>query len=870
MSKATTPMMQQYKAAKEAHPEAVIFFRMGDFYEVFGDDAVTVSEALDITLTARSAGEEGKVPMCGVPHHAVDGYLAKLIEQGFRVAICEQMEDPKSAKGLVKRDVIRIVSPGTVLESAILPESSHSYLAALCRVKEDWGFCYTDISTGEFKVTEFIWQKGENKDKVFDELYRVRPKELLVASDLYNQSQFSMKLKKVFQGLVTKVPTEDFNLKNASAVLCEQFQVEDEEALFLPDLAKMAAGATLAFLNRTQKRHLTYIAKAEYYAANTYMVLDQSTRKNLEINETIFTSKKKGSLLWVMDKTLCVMGRRLIGDWLNNPLLDLDSILLRQEAVKELYDNPLAMDELQSFLREIRDLERLSGRIAFGSGTPRDVGALKNSIANLNKFKDILFTLKSGLFQSMAKTFDDLKDIYENINTALRDDPPITAKEGNLVKEGYSAEIDSLRNIATNGKQMILDIETAEREKTGIKNLKVGYNRVFGYYIEVSNSYKNQVPDTYIRKQTLTNGERFFTPELKEYEDKIMGATDKLYLLEYDIFAQVRDYITANTTRIQLTASIIAVTDVLQSFAAVARENRFTCPQLNNTGVIDIKGGRHPMVEQVNDEVFIANDSLLDNEENKIMVITGPNMAGKSTYMRQVALIILLAQVGSFVPADSAHIGLVDRIFTRIGASDDLVGGNSTFMVEMRETAEILKNATEHSFVILDEIGRGTSTFDGLSLAWACIDYLSQSSQAPKTMFATHYHELTQLEDEKDNLKNYAITVEERNGDLIFLRKIIRGRADKSYGIQVAKLAGVPIPIINQAKKILKTLEKSKINLNKSPDQPQEISLFREISETEEDVLEQLATLDIDNLKPLQALELLAEWQDYLGKKHEQ
>lgn len=869
MSTKTTPMMQQYRAAKEAHPEAIIFFRMGDFYEVFGDDAVTVSEALDITLTARSAGEEGKIPMCGVPHHAVDGYLAKMIEKGFRVAICEQMEDPKSAKGLVKRDVIRIVSPGTVLESAMLPDSSHNYLGALYRSKDDWGFCYTDISTGEFKVTEFIYSRGEDKVQVFDEIFRVRPRELLVSTKLYNDVAFRHKLKKVFDGLVTELPLEDFNKANAVEVLKEQFQIEDVTQLFLPELSLIAAGATLSFLNRTQKRYLSYIAKAEHYNANTYMVLDQSTRRNLEISETIFTGKKKGSLLWVMDKTVCVMGRRLIGDWLNNPLLDLNTILLRQEAVKELFDTPLAIDELRSFLSEIRDLERLSGRIAFGSGTPRDVAALKNSLVNLKEFKNILYTLNSALFQKMAATFDDLRDIYDNINAALKDDAPISAKEGNLVKDGYDAEIDSLRNIATNGKQMILDIESAEREKTGIKNLKVGYNRVFGYYIEVSNSYKNQVPDTYIRKQTLTNGERYFTPELKEYEEKVLGATDKLYLLEYEVFNKVREHITANSTRIQLTASIIAVIDVLQSLAIVAQENRFCCPELTTEGVINIKGGRHPMVEQVNEEVFIANDTLLDGNANKIMVITGPNMAGKSTYMRQTALIILLAQIGSFVPADSAEIGIVDRIFTRIGASDDLVGGNSTFMVEMRETADILRHATEHSFIILDEIGRGTSTFDGLSLAWACIEYLSDSPHAPKTMFATHYHELTQLEDAKSNLKNYAITVEERNGELIFLRKISRGKADKSYGIQVAKLAGVPISIINQAKKILKTLEKNKISVIKNVPVETEVSLFREITEIEEEVLNQLASLDLDNLKPLQALELLNEWQDYLGKKHE-
>ncbi|MEG2148281.1 MAG: DNA mismatch repair protein MutS [Clostridiales bacterium] len=864
-----TPMMQQFQAAKDEHPEAIIFFRMGDFYEMFADDAIVASEALDITLTSRSAGELGRVPMCGVPHHAAESYIAKLIDQGFRVAICEQVEDPKTATGLVKRDIIRIISPGTVLESTMLPESAHSFLATLYTQKESWGLCYTDISTGEFKATEFILNKGEDTHKIFDEIYRIKPKEILIPEKLYENSEFRKRLKQVFEGLVTKADNEDFNLKNAKAVLAAHFQIEDAETLFLPELAMVAAGATMAFLNRTQKRNLDYIAKIEHYNSNTYMILDQSTRKNLEITETIFTAKKKGSLLWVIDKTVGVMGRRLIGDWLNNPLLDIATILQRQAAVKELYDNPILVDELKDFLLEIHDLERLAGRIAYGSGTPRDVASLKSSMVNLKNFKAILFQLSAQLFVDMAKEFDDLNDIYLNIENTLQDEPPISPKEGNLIKEGFNSEIDELKNIAKNGKQMILEIEAAEREKTGIKTLKIRYNRVFGYYIEVSNSYKDQVPDYYVRKQTLTNGERYFTTELKEYENKVLGATDKLYQMEYDEFCQLREYITANTPRIQLTASIIAITDVIRSLAVVARENNYCCPTLDNSGKIEIINGRHPMVEKVNEEIFIANDVFLDNETNRIMVITGPNMAGKSTYMRQAALIILLAQIGSFVPAESAHIGLVDRIFTRIGASDDLVGGNSTFMVEMRETAEILKHSTEKSFVLLDEIGRGTSTFDGLALAWACIEFLADATYAPKTMFATHYHELTQLEDEKSNIKNYAITVEEINNDLTFLRKIIPGKADKSYGIQVAKLAGLPISIINQAKKKLKILEKNKLNIIKHPEEKIDFSLFKELTDEQEEVLNQIQDLDLNNLKPIKALSLLAEWQDYLGEKHE-
>lgn len=863
-----TPMMQQYRKIKGEHPEAILFFRMGDFYEMFCEDAKLASAELDLVLTAKSSGSEGKIPMCGVPHHAVENYVARLIDKGYRVAICEQMEDPKLAKGLVKRDVIRIISPGTVLESTMLSDNQSNYLASVSLSGRDWGFCYTDISTGEFKVTEFVGDDGEDKNRIFDEIYRVQPKEMLVGEKLAKDVSFRQQLKKVFEGLVTVVPDTDFKKEATDQLLAEHFQVSESEQLFLSAPAKTAAGATLAFLYRTQKRSLGYIGKIAYYKNDRYMILDQSTRKNLELTATIFTNQKKGSLLWVLDRTSGTMGKRLIREWLENPLLDLDEIHKRQDGVKELYENPLLLDDIKAVFADIHDLERISSRIAYGSGTPRDITALRDSIQNLPAFKKLLYTLNSSIFQEMAENFDDLSDLYTVIDTAFVEDPPVSPKEGGIVKEGYHEEIDEFRRLTKGGKQMILDIEAKEREATGIKTLKVGYNRVFGYYIEVSNSFKNQVPDHYIRKQTLTNGERFFTQELKEYEDKILGATDKLYQLEYDVFCKIRDYISDNTARIQLTSTFIAVTDVLMSFATVAMENQYCRPVMDDGDLIEIKNGRHPMVEKVSSEVFIANDTLLDNEENRIMVITGPNMAGKSTYMRQVALIILLAQIGSFVPAESAHIGLTDRIFTRIGASDDLVGGNSTFMVEMRETAAILRQATDKSFIILDEIGRGTSTFDGLSLAWACIEYLSDSPCGPKTLFATHYHELTSLEEEKQNLKNYAILVDEINGNLVFLRKITRGKADKSYGIQVAKLAGMPVSIVNKAKKILKNLEKTKLHYGgKREDEAEDISLFREITEGEEEVLKQIVSLDLDQLRPLDALRLLEEWQDYL--KHE-
>ncbi len=862
-----TPMMKQYRQIKGEHPEAILFFRMGDFYEMFCDDAVIASEALDLVLTSKSAGIEGKVPMCGVPYHAAENYIAKLIAQGYRVAICEQMEDPKLAKGLVKRDVIRIISPGTVLENTLLSESQNNYLASLYYSGSEWGFCYTDISTGEFKVTEF---SGENNgdDRIYDELFRVEPKELLISQRLYNDAAFRGRLKKVYSGLITEVEDSDFEKENAEGILMEHFSISDAHQVFVPESAAIAAGAALGFLHRTQKRSLNYIGKISYYRNDRYMMLDQSTRRNLELTSTIFTNQKKGSLLWVLDKTRGTMGKRLIREWLENPLLDLEEIQKRQDGVKEIYEHPIRMEELRTVIGSIHDLERLSSRIAYGSGTPRDVIALKNSIAHLPELKDILFKMNSLIFTEMFQHFDDLSDVYHMIDAAIDDeDPPISLKDGGIVKEGYNADVDAYRKIASGGKQMILDIEAKERESTGIKNLKVGYNRVFGYYIEVPNTFKDKVPDHYIRKQTLTNGERFFTPELKEYEDKVLGASDTLNEMEYRIFCAVRDYITDNTARIQLISSFIAICDVLMSFAAAAMENQYCCPVIDDSDVIEIKNGRHPMVEKVNSEVFISNDTELNNDNQRVMVITGPNMAGKSTYMRQVALIILMAQIGSFVPAEAAHIGLTDRIFTRIGASDDLVGGNSTFMVEMRETANILKRATERSFIILDEIGRGTSTFDGLSLAWACIEYLSDAPNGPKTLFATHYHELTTLENEKQNLRNYAIRVDEVNGRLIFLRKITPGKADKSYGIQVARLAGMPISIVNKAKKILRNLEKSKLQTENKTGEETEISLFREITPEEEEVITKIAQLDIDCLRPIDALRLLEEWQDYL--KHE-
>ncbi len=861
-----TPMMKQYREIKGEHPEAILFFRMGDFYEMFCDDAIVASEALDLVLTKKRAGIDGNIPMCGVPYHAAENYIAKLIQQGYRVAICEQMEDPKLAKGLVKRDVIRIISPGTVLESALLPDSQGNYLASLCRNGKEWGFCYTDISTGLFRTTQFEY--AEDKERVFDELFRVAPSELLVDTSMAEDETFNRQLKRVFSGLVTVAEKADFDREEAEKTLSGHFKVDDPEQLFIPETARLAAGAVLRFLYRTQKRSLDYIAKAEFYKNDRYMVLDQSTRKNLELTSTIFTNEKKGSLLWVLDRAKGTMGKRLIREWLENPLLDLKEIKKRQDGVREMYEHPLRMDAFRDILGTIHDLERLSSRIAYGSGSPRDISGLRDSLRCLPELKKELLKTESAIFMEMSLHFDDLDDIFQVIDSAIVDEPPVSPKEGNLVREGYNEEIDEYRDISENGHKMILDFEARERESTGIKTLKIRYNRVFGYFIEVSNSFKDQVPEHYIRKQTLTTGERFYTAELKEYEDKVLGAREKLYDMEYNVFCDVRKYISEQSARIQLTASFVAIIDALISFALVARENRYCCPAVDESDLVEIVGGRHPMVEKVNSEVFIANDTLLNNVDQRIMVITGPNMAGKSTYMRQVALIILMAQIGSFVPAESAHIGITDRIFTRIGASDDLVGGNSTFMVEMRETASILKRATEKSFVILDEIGRGTSTFDGLSLARACIEYLSDAENGPKTLFATHYHELTALEQVKTNITNYAIRVDEVNGNLVFLRKVTPGKADKSYGIQVARLAGMPVPIVNKAKRVLRSLEKSELKTDlQIESEDMESSLFKEVTPEEDEVLKNIRELDIDTLRPIDALRLLEEWQDYL--KHE-
>ena len=878
-----TPMMIQYKSIKKEHPEAILFMRMGDFYEMFCEDAVLASDELDLVLTAKNAGAEGKIPMCGVPYHAADSYIQKLLQKGYRVAMCEQLEDPKLAKGLVKRDVIRVISPGTLVGEALIPEESTNYLACVIKRKNRWGLCYTDISTGEFNVTEI-----NDKNRVFDEIFRIGPKELLFEQDLADNPRFREGLLKIFKGLITELKPDDLkksnrellrehffaNKGNSKNINNEEIQNADcspeDENAFIPHTAKEAAAICLAFLHRTQLRSLSYINSLKYYTGDTYMVLDTNTRRNLELTATLFSQKKQGSLFWVLDSAKTPMGKRMLKEWIENPLLRKEDIVYRRDGVKELIYTPKVLNELTTALKQIKDLQRLSGSLSYGEGKPADLLLLKKSVGFFPQIFNNIKLLNSPVFQDITGDFDILKDVYDKINSAISDDATILNNNKQIVKTGFSETIDNLRQVAFNGKQLLIDMEAREREATGIKNLKIKYNKVFGYFIEVSNSFLDKVPESYIRKQTLVNGERFYTPELKEFEESVTGAEDKLRFLELAVFNEVRDYVSANSDRIMKMASYIGIIDCLQSLAHTAIDNNYCYPEItDDDSIIIIKDGRHPMVEKVNEETFIANDTVLDGKDNRIMIITGPNMAGKSTFMRQTALIILMAQIGSYVPAASATIGICDRLFTRIGASDDLIGGNSTFMVEMKETADILSQATGKSFVILDEIGRGTSTFDGMSLAKATLNYISNSQNGPKTLFATHYHELTSMEDEKDNVKNYAIRVDEVNGNLIFLRKVTPGKADKSYGIQVARLAGLPVSVINDAKKTLRSLEKNKLiagnaNTNDNDSYGEGFSLFREITEEETEIIDGIRKLDIDNLRPIEALRILEEWKNYL------
>ena len=877
-----TPMMRQYMETKKEYPDCILFYRLGDFYEMFFDDALTASKELEITLTGKNCGLEERAPMCGVPYHAVDGYLNRLVSKGYKVAICEQMEDPATAKGLVKRDVVRIVTPGTNLDTQALDESRNQYIMCVVYIADRYGLSVADVTTGDYFVSEI-----DDSEKLFDEIYRYMPSEL-ICNEAFYMSGMDLDLLKEKLGItIYTLDAWYFDDEICARTLKDHFHVGALEGLGLADYdcGVIAAGALLKYLLETQKQDLSHITGLTVYASGKYMLLDSSTRRNLELCETLREKQKRGSLLWVLDKTKTAMGARTLRKYIEQPLIRKKDIEERLDAVAELKDQAISREEIREYLSSVYDLERLMCKITYQSANPRDLIAFERSLSMLPHIRCILQDMSSTLLKELYQELDPLEDLCALIQKAIVDDPPIAMKEGGIIKDGYHEEVDRLRTAKSKGKEWLARLEEQEREKTGIKNLRIRYNKVFGYYLEVTNSFKNLVPDYYTRKQTLANAERYIIPELKELEDTILGAEDKLYALEYELYSDVRDAIAAEVLRIQKTAKAVAQIDAFASLALTAERNQYVRPKINEKGTIDIRDGRHPVVEKmIPSEMFIANDTYLDDKKNRISVITGPNMAGKSTYMRQTALIVLMAQIGSFVPASSANIGLVDRIFTRVGASDDLASGQSTFMVEMTEVANILRNATSKSLLILDEIGRGTSTFDGLSIAWAVIEHISNSKLlGAKTLFATHYHELTELEGKISNVNNYCIAVKEKGDDIIFLRKIVKGGADKSYGIQVARLAGVPESVTSRAKEIVEELVQADITTRikdiavQGGEKPKikakhydevdlaQMSLFDTVKD--DDVIQEIEDLDLANLTPIDALNTLYQLQNKLKNR---
>jgi len=863
-----TPMMQQYMDIKKQYEDCILFFRLGDFYEMFFTDAEIASKELEITLTGKDCGLEERAPMCGVPFHSADSYICKLINKGYKVAICEQVEDPATAKGIVKRDVIRIVTPGTVTDSAMLDDKKNNYLMSLYKYKNFFGIAFVDITTGEFTSTSII--AGNTIGKLMDEIARFSPSEIVANGEFLKDENLVKDVKTRFNTYLSTIEDKYFDINYAREKFKSYF--DDHEICENEfDIYINASGALLEYLEQTQKVNLNHIQSFNKYKIEEYMILDAATRRNLELTETMREKNRKGSLLWVLDRTMTSMGGRTLRKWIEKPLINVYDIRDRLNAVREFKDKFMVRMEVRELLKRVYDIERLMGKIVLGSANCRDLISLKNSLGQIPYIKSLLKDLNESLNRECDRDIDSLDDVYEIIDRAICDDPPVSVKEGGIIKEGYNKEVDELRRASVDGKSWLVELENREREKTGIKNLKVGFNKVFGYYIEVTKSYFSLVPPNYIRKQTLANCERYITEELKEIEEKVLGAEDRLVELEYQLFVEVRSKVASEINRIKRTAKALAQIDVICSLAEVADRESYTMPEVNNEDVIHIIDGRHPVVEKVIDQgAFVPNDTYLDMADNQIAIITGPNMAGKSTYMRQVALIVLMAQIGSFVPAKSAVIGIADRIFTRVGASDDLAAGQSTFMVEMSEVANILNNATSKSLLILDEIGRGTSTYDGLSIAWSVIEHISDKKKlGARTLFATHYHELTELEGSIDGVKNYCISVEEKGEDIIFLRKIIRGGADNSYGVQVARLAGVPAPVINRAKEILKELEESDINKRDvrfkralKPIEGQiDVFSFNAQQRSHDEVLKELRNIDVSTLTPLDALNILYNLQ---------
>ena len=861
-----TPMMQQYLQIKEQNQDAILFFRLGDFYEMFGADARTASRELDLTLTTRDKSKdksaEERMPMCGVPYHSADSYIARLIAKGYKVAICEQTEDPAQAKGLVKRDIIRVVTPGTVIDSACLEEGRSNFCAGIY-VDDDYAaVCACDISTGKAHATAF--SGGERVRQLINELGRFSPAEAVVNETAFFDETLHSFLQDKLNCHLEKLPSGRFQMEASERLIRRQFGDDalhrlprDNPAVFL------ALGALLSYLHETQKTDLSHVDDLEYYRRGQFMELDLTARRNLELTETLRSKEKRGSLLWVLDKTKTAMGGRLMRSWLERPLLSVTEIDRRTAAVAALVENTMAREELILALQGISDMERLVGRIVYGTAGGRDLASLRNAMEKLPQLKAQLSCFDKGRLHQLNEALDDLNDLAALIGQTLVDEPPFSVREGELVRDGFDGEVDRLRSILHGGRDIVVRMEAAEKEKTGIRTLKIGYNKVFGYYIEVSNSFKDQVPEHYIRKQTLVNGERYITQELKDLEHDILSAKDRVTALEYQIFTDLRLHIAAQAARVQQAAALVAELDALCSLAAVAVKNNYCCPVVDESGVIEIHDGRHPVVEQMRrDSMFVPNDTYMGQKDDRVAIITGPNMAGKSTYMRQVALIVLMAQIGSFVPARAARIGVVDRIFTRIGASDDLSAGQSTFMVEMTEVSDILKAATADSLLILDEIGRGTSTFDGMSIARAVLEYCADPKKlGAKTLFATHYHELTALEGQLPSVRNYNIAVRTRGEDIIFLRKIISGGADRSYGIEVAKLAGLPKQVLSRARHILQELEDEAGKPHAAPVETDQVSL-EALSESA--VIDQLRRAQVDTLSPLEALNLLYELKSKL------
>ncbi len=876
-----TPMMQQYVETKKQYKDCILFYRLGDFYEMFFDDAKLVSKELELTLTGKDCGMEERAPMCGVPYHAVDGYLNKLVSKGYKVAICEQVEDPKLAKGLVKREVIRIVTPGTNLNAQALEESRNNYIMCISHFPNNIGIAIADVTTGDFYMTEV-----DGLSKLMDELYKYMPTEIICNDALMMSGMDVEDLKNRLKIAVYPLEPWYFDEDGCRKCLMEHFKVNTLAGLGLEDFPSglTASGVLMQYLLETQKTQLTHITHITPYLASRYMLLDSSTRRNLELTETLREKQKRGSLLWVLDRTKTAMGARQLRTDIEQPLINMEDINDRLDTIEQLSKNTVSRDEIREYLNPIYDMERLLGRVSYKSANPRDLISFANSMEMLPHIKTVLKDFDTKLLQEIDKQIDGLEDLFQLIKQSICEEPPVTIREGGIIREGFDEDIDRLRRAKTEGKSWLAQLEETDRERTGIKGLKIKYNKVFGYYFEVTNSFRHLVPDDYVRKQTLVNAERYTTPRLKELEDTILNAEDKLNVLEYDMFCKIRDDIAAQLERIQKTAKAVARLDVFSALSVVAEQNHYVRPELNDKGIIDIKEGRHPVVEKMIDhDMFVSNDTFLDNANHCIAVITGPNMAGKSTYMRQSALIVLMAQLGSFVPAKSANIGIVDRIFTRVGASDDLASGQSTFMVEMNEVANILRNATPKSLLVLDEIGRGTSTFDGLSIAWAVIEHISNKKiLGAKTLFATHYHELTELEGKMNNVNNYCIAVKEKGDDIIFLRKIIKGGADRSYGIQVAKLAGVPDMVIDRAKEIADQLSDNDITEKvqsiavdtkgdeKKPKHYDDVdlgqmTLFDTVKD--EDIVNELKEIDISNLTPLDALNTLYRLQNKLKNR---